>query len=70
MMLNSTAKSALAFVASFALVVVPLAGRTGDLQNPATGVARLLPAPATEHLSDVPQRALLAAALSCRGVDG
>jgi DUF1680 family protein len=56
MMLNSTAKSALAFVASFALLVVPLAGRAGDLQNSATGVARLLPA--ASRLRELPLTAV------------
>jgi DUF1680 family protein len=56
MMLNSTAKSALAFVASFALVVVPLAGRTGDLQNSAIGVAHLLPS--ASRLRELPLTAV------------
>jgi len=56
MMLNSTAKSTLAFIASFALWVAPLAGRTGDLQDSATGVARLLPA--ASRLRELPLTAV------------
>jgi DUF1680 family protein len=41
---NSTAKSVLTFVALFALLAAPAAGRTGDVQDPATGKAALLPA--------------------------
>lgn len=41
---NSTSKSTLAFVALLALLAVPIAGRTSDLRDPATGKAPLLPA--------------------------
>jgi hypothetical protein len=56
MMLNSTAKSALGFIASFALLVVPLARTTGDLQNSTTGAARLLPA--SSRLRELPLTAV------------
>jgi uncharacterized protein len=41
---NSIAKSVLTLAALFAWLAAPAAGRTGDVQNPATGKAPLLPA--------------------------